>query len=246
MVNTDILVFGPHPDDVELFVGGYVASCAYRNQKVVIVDLSEGELATNGSVETRRQEANIAAQTLGVDERVNLALPDGNLGTDPGQLKTVVECIRKYRPRQVLAPYLKSRHPDHRNSGELIRDACFWANVKGYKVPGERHQVEVLLHYPMRVEITPKFVVDISKFYELKQAAISCYKSQIKGTEPTLLTSELSSRGITTRDASYGALIGVEYGEPFWCSSPLRVDNPLEHFAANPVSAAVSFRGEES
>ena len=73
----DVVVFGAHPDDIELSAGGTVAKMVSQGLKVVIVDLTRGELGTRGTPEIRHQEATSAAEILGVEERVNLKLKDG-------------------------------------------------------------------------------------------------------------------------------------------------------------------------
>ena len=79
--DVDLLAFGPHPDDVELSCGGLLAQYGAR---AAIVDLTRGELATNGTPELRAKEAAAAAEALGLPTRENLGLPDGGLrGDDP-------------------------------------------------------------------------------------------------------------------------------------------------------------------
>jgi LmbE family N-acetylglucosaminyl deacetylase len=49
----DILAIGVHPDDVELGCSGTIINEIKRGKKVGIVDLTQGELGTRGTVETR-------------------------------------------------------------------------------------------------------------------------------------------------------------------------------------------------
>ena len=113
MSPADLLAFGAHPDDVELSCGGWLALAASRGQRVVIVDLTRGELATNGSPTIRAAEAEAAAEVLGVAVRENLELPDGELrADDPDQIAAVVEAMRHHRPTLALGPWVEARHPD--------------------------------------------------------------------------------------------------------------------------------------
>ena len=76
-MKVDILAFGAHPDDVELGCSGTLALSVAQGKKVVIIDLTEGELGTRGSVEIRKQEATAAANILGIQHRENLKFKDG-------------------------------------------------------------------------------------------------------------------------------------------------------------------------
>ena len=121
----DVLAFGAHPDDIELGCGGTVAKMVSQGASVIIADLTRGELGTRGSAELRDEEAANAANILGVECRINLALKDGFFQCDEESLRAVIDVIRKYRPRIVLANALHDRHPDHGKGAELVSQACF-------------------------------------------------------------------------------------------------------------------------
>ena len=121
----DALFVGAHPDDVELGAGGTVANLAREGKKVVMVDFTRGELGTRGSGERRLKEASKAAQILGVQERINLGLPDGFLKSDDETIKKAIHVIRKYRPKIVVLNPEYERHPDHEAAHRTIRSAMF-------------------------------------------------------------------------------------------------------------------------
>ena len=73
----DVLVFAAHPDDAELSMGGTIAKLTHHKHKVGIIDLTKGELGTRGNEAIRKEEAENAAQILGVVVRENLGLADG-------------------------------------------------------------------------------------------------------------------------------------------------------------------------
>src|SRR5215216_4636282 len=109
----DLLAIGPHPDDIEIGIGGTIAKHAASGHRVGLCDLTAGEMGSNGTVEVRLAEANAAQVVLGALWRVNLRLPDRAIGTDRSHLIAVVELIRRARPRVVAIPYWSDRHPDH-------------------------------------------------------------------------------------------------------------------------------------
>src|SRR4051794_41447727 len=116
----DLLVFGPHPDDIEIGVGGTVAQHAALGFRVGLCDLTAGEMGSNGTVEERLAEAEEARAVLGALWRTNLRLPDRALGTDPSHMRVIATLIRATRPRVIAIPYWSDRHPDHVAASQLL------------------------------------------------------------------------------------------------------------------------------
>src|SRR5690606_23509317 len=125
----DLLAFGAHPDDVEIGAGGILAKHAQAGRRTVICDLTEAELSSNGTVEIRREEARRAGEILGLASRINLGFPDRGLGGRE-QIEAMARVIRRLRPRVVLAPYPKDRHPDHVAAGRMVKEAVFDAGIR--------------------------------------------------------------------------------------------------------------------
>ena len=248
----EILAFGPHPDDIELGCGGYLAKAAKDSRQVVISDLTRGELGSHGSVQERALEAEQARIALGAAKRIQLELPDGGLSTqDSNQVDSIVKQIRTLRPSLVLAPYTEARHPDHSAAGELITRATFLAALANYQSQlGTRHQVMQLAYYALRRTFSPSFIVDVTSTYPSKLKAIQCFSSQINrkslpaatAKDPgPLISSPLSISSIEARDRFYGAQISVEYGEAFFVRTAIRIDDPLQHFNSMPTTGALLF-----
>ncbi len=225
----DLLAIGPHRDDVELTCGGTLIKAVDDGRTVGILDLTQGEMGTRGSAELRAQEAEIARQHMGVHVRENLGLPDAGIRNDDDTRATLVRVIRKLRPRVVIAPAPRGRHPDHRRTTELVRDACFLAGLRKY-APGDHEPFRPfkLLHViTYREDYTkPTFVVDISAQFERKLAAIQVYGSQFDGLTQA---GEVYPNGEPLYDivrhhaAHYGSLIRVQYGEPFFTDETIDV-----------------------
>jgi bacillithiol biosynthesis deacetylase BshB1 len=246
--NLDVLAVGPHPDDVELCCGGTIAGLAAAGHQVEIVDLTAGELASNGTVEARGIEAAKARQILGVRERHNLGLPDGGLSAhDDAQVAALVELLRRLKPELILAPPERARHPDHEAAGTLVRRAVFLANLKQFG-KGLRTAPRRVLHYEMRVAITPAFVVDTSATWNAKRRAIACYGSQMSAppsTVPTLVNDSGTMWAIEARDRRYGAMIGAEFGEPFSMAAHVGVVDPLALLRSGPAGPIHLFKDNQ-
>src|SRR5713101_3579171 len=125
----DILAIAAHRDDVEQTCGGTLLKAAQRGQRTGILDLTQGEMGTRGSAEERAREAADAARILGASWRRALDIPDGRVeNTWENRLK-VATVIREMRPRVVILPYWKGRHPDHYTTSVLGYEACFLAGL---------------------------------------------------------------------------------------------------------------------
>jgi len=228
-MQTDVLAFGPHPDDVELFCGGLLLKLKKQGYRTAIVDMTRGESGTRGTVETRAAEAAEAAGILRVDQRLNLEITDGGVSASEEQKIKVVEVLRRLRPKIVLVPYHEDRHPDHVHASRLVSEAVFFSGVAKWH-PGQKPwRPELVIHYFMHQVETPSLIVDISAEMEDKLKAVRAHKSQFydpdSGEPETFISSPAFLESVKTRAAYFGFKIGVEYGEPFFVKSPLRIDN---------------------
>jgi bacillithiol biosynthesis deacetylase BshB1 len=228
----DLLAIAAHRDDVELTCAGTLLRAADHGHRTGILDLTAGETGTRGSAALRAEEAARAAQILGVTERRNAGLPDAYLQNSDETRRIMVEQIRYFAPRVVILPYPVGRHPDHRITSELGRDACFLAGLARYKAAGEPHRPHKILYALAYREdpVKPTFVVDISEQFARKLAAIRCYASQFDGA---IKAGEIFPTGqdlyslVETQNAHYGSLIRTRYGEPFYTEETVRVDDVL-------------------
>lgn len=226
----DLLAIAAHRDDVELTCGGTLLAAAAKGHRTAILDLSQGEAGTRGSAELRADEAGQAAKILGVSVRENLGLPDAGVVNTPETRAMVAGVIRRLQPRVVIAPSLKGRHPDHIAAAQLVRDACFVAGLARVSPGIPKHRPHKVIHavtYRQDFE-RPTFVVDISDVFERKLEAIRCYGSQFEGV---VQAGEVYPNGEPLYDvirhyaAYYGALIRTRYGEPFFTTETMRVDD---------------------
>lgn len=236
-VGLDVLAFGAHPDDVELTCAGTLIKLGRRGYRTGVVALTAGELGTRGTAEIRARESAEAARIMGVSERQTLGLPDGDLNVTPERKHLVIEVIRAFRPRIVLAPYWEDRHPDHANGGRLVLESCFFAGLKKIDTGQEAFRPNRVLFYPSRYEFRPSFIVDISDSHEQKLEAIRAYRSQfhragedVRDEETTNISRPGFLDAIVARARQYGSYIGVDFGEPFLVREPLRLDDPVAFF----------------
>jgi len=213
-MSLDILVIAPHPDDGELGCGGLLARAKSEGQSTGILDLTEGELSSKGTVSLRYKEATEAARILGLDYRGNLAIPDGTIADTHSQRKVLAKTLRELKPRMVLAPLESDRHPDHLAASRLSASALHFAGLRKAMVEGQPHKVERLLFYPGNYPVVPTLAVDISKQIETWEASVWAYKSQFEGEQ---VSETVGPGGVEARRALrryWGNLVGVSYAEP--------------------------------
>src|SRR5690606_16228768 len=186
----DVLAFGPHPDDVEIFGGGTTSHLCALGHATAVIDLTRGEAASRGTPETRAREAEAAARVLGLRFRENLGLPDTGLDpTDRHQLEAAVDAIRRHRPEILLLPWFEERHPDHVAAAQLLTKAAYFAGVRNFAPGRERFVPRQVLYYQLRYRMPPTFVIDTTAAAARKREAIACYRSQVErrpGDVPTL------------------------------------------------------------
>jgi N-acetylglucosamine malate deacetylase 1 len=226
----DILAIAAHRDDVELTCAGTLIKAAKQGRKTAVVDLTAGEMGTKGDAKSRAEEADKAAQIMKLSARENLGLPDAGIVNDPRAREIVARAIRKFKPRVVIAPALKGRHPDHRITAELVRDACFVAGLAKLAPDVPKHRPLKVIHcISYRQDFDkPTFVVDISEEFEQKLAAIRCFESQFGGATQAgevMPTGEPLYDAIRHYSAYYGSMIRTRYGEPFFTTETMRVDD---------------------
>mgnify|MGYP005847324329 CR=1 FL=1 len=230
----DAIAFSPHPDDAEMGCGGLLLKLKDKGYKTGIVDLTEGELSTNGDISIRKKEAWEASRLLKLDLRENLNLGDCNLINDQKSRLKIIDALRKYKPKIAVIPFYKDRHPDHENSHKLLKDAIFISGLEKFKSANPFHRPKIVIFYMLNYIFKPSFIVDISDYYKQKMEACKAYRSQFHSNNSVDKTTYINSRFfqdmITSRDKCYGLRIKVEYGEPYFIESDLKVDDPIEFF----------------
>ena len=229
MPDLDLLAIAAHRDDAELTCGGTLIRAVDDGKRVGVIDLTQGEMGTRGSAAIREAESDAAARVMGLAVRENLALPDAGITNTDITRGQLVALLRRLRPRVVIAPAPRGRHPDHRRATELIRDACFLAGLAKY-APSDAPAFRPfkLLHAITYREDggKPTFVVDVTDQFERKMEAVQCYGSQFDGA---IQAGEVFPNGEPLYDmvrhqaAHYGSLIRVRYGEPFFTEETVQI-----------------------
>jgi bacillithiol biosynthesis deacetylase BshB1 len=229
-MKVDLLAIAAHRDDVELTCAGTLLKAAKQGYRTAVVDLTAGEMGTRGDAKSRAAEAEEAAKVMRLSARENLALPDAGIVNDPATREKVARVIRAFAPKIVIAPARQGRHPDHRVTAELVRDACFVSGLAKLAPDVPKHRPTKILHcVSFRQDFEkPSFVVDITDEFEDKMRAIRCFDSQFGGATQAgevMPTGEPLYDALRHFSAYYGSLIRTRHGEPFFTTETMRVDD---------------------
>jgi bacillithiol biosynthesis deacetylase BshB1 len=229
----DLLVFGPHPDDIEIGLGGTVARHAATGRTVGLCDLTAGELGSNGTPDERRREAGEAARVLGAVWRENLGWPDGGIENTPALVRSAVEFIRRQQPRVIAVPYWRDRHPDHLAASRVLTGAIFKSGLRRYETGAAVWRPEWICYYFINDAAPPSFVIDVSDYYAKKRDALACFRSQFTpsgdAAVDTRLTHSTFRQLIESRDAQFGAQAGVAFAEGVIVREPIVRQTLLRH-----------------
>ncbi len=226
-MKVDILAIGVHPDDVELGCSGTLINEINNGKKVAVVDLTQGELGTRGTIESRYTEAAGAAMIMGVHARENLKMRDGFFSNDEMHKLQLIAAIRKYQPSIVIGNILRDRHPDHGRAGNLITESCFLSGLARIETKDENGGLQskwrpaYVLQYIQDWYHEPDFLVDISDVFEQRMKAIEAYTTQFytgKSSEEgpqTYISKPGFLEAVIARARMFGKRIGVDYAEGF-------------------------------
>lgn len=209
-----ILIFGPHPDDIEIGMGGTVLNLVETGFEVYLCDMTNGEPTPMGTVKKRMQERKKATGILGVKDRFLIGLKNRFVFDSTESRKKVAELIRKVKPDIIFVPQENDAHPDHIATTKIIEAARFYSKFTKTKWKGQPHYPKRIIYYiasHLRTVFKPDFLVDISPYMEKKLELVKAYKSQFIENEKNTRAPEYL-RNIA---AYYGRMIGVEYAEGF-------------------------------
>ncbi len=234
-MKVDVLAIGAHPDDIDMICGGTIAKLAARGRRVAMLDLTRGEMGTRGTPDRRAEEALAAAEVLGACQRIILDLGDGRLRDTDENRRQIIEVIRRLRPTVILGHYWDDLHPDHAGAGNLVRSVIYPSGFGAYPAAGEPYRPNEALFFMAHTPFPPSFIVEIDDYHDRKIEAVRCFKSQIYDPNSRSPQTGISQpdflQRLESRARHFGSLIGRRFGEPFFVTRAVPMDDPVAHYA---------------
>ena len=226
----DIVFTAPHPDDLEIGMGGAIAKMVNLGYRVGMIHMTDGEPTPRGTPLTRTKEMQAAAEILGVQVCERLDLPNRELMDGPKARYALATALRRYRPKILvgMAGRTPGASPDHYQAQLLTEASRFYSQLTKWDDRFEEtgpFRIDHLVYRPVRIaaEIPhwhAQFVVDITDTIDQKINAIRCYRSQFDGERLAGLEhyvrSVAGTEGVTT---------GFRYGELYALPRPIGVSD---------------------
>ncbi len=216
-MSDNVLVISPHPDDLEIGMGGTVAKFTESGVNVVSMVVTDGRRSTSlyglsedEMAELRGYEVRNATAILGIGYLILLGLGDVRSGENQSSFASALEdAMERFSPREIYMPHPEiDKHPTHRAVSSIALDTLREMDTallpEGLKV----WCYEVWTPFPSYDRIE-----DISLQMHVKQAAIDAHKSQLEYKNYTDGITGLNRYRAVFNET--GGLTLMEYAEVF-------------------------------
>jgi len=184
MSNKNILVISPHPDDLEIAMGGTAAKMIDQGVSVVSLVATDGSGSTTVSgleghelALLRKEEAREASEILGIQFFISLPLKDVKSEENGEHFKNdFKETLKRFNPQEVYIPHPEiDKHPTHQIVSKLVIDELKELSQNDELRPQKIWCYEVWTPFSEYDRIE-----DISQYINLKVSAIEAHRSQLE------------------------------------------------------------------
>ncbi|MDA1190148.1 MAG: PIG-L family deacetylase [Candidatus Poribacteria bacterium] len=183
-----ILVFGAHPDDCDIKVGGSAILWARLGHRVKFVSVTNGDAGHHEEggamlAQRRMEEARRAGEVAGI-EYICLDNHDGELEPTLENRKKIIREIRRFNPDLILTHRPNDYHPDHRYTSILVQDSAYMVTVPNVCADTPHLTKNPVIAYlsdgfQRPYPFTPTVVVGIDEVVEQKADMLHCHTSQV-------------------------------------------------------------------
>ena len=109
-----ILAIGAHPDDIEIFMFGFLSVCKERSDEIFMTVVTDG---AKGGQENDKELINVRKMkllmVLKLGEPTFLNLRDGNVGNSVKDFTIINENLYKVKPDLIVTHCQHDYHSDH-------------------------------------------------------------------------------------------------------------------------------------
>lgn len=167
-----ILIFGAHPDDIEIGMGGTVAKLSQNdNYNVHLVIATLPNFVKFDTKEGRQSEATNSAKLMGCGNPELLDLSPDEVVFNRKFVGIIDKIVREHQPDAVFTQWIGDSHQDHQALTRAVIAACRDVNnLFTYEttIPGGITESA----------FRPQLYVDIANTIEIKKNALNCFDSQ--------------------------------------------------------------------
>ena len=119
-----ILAIGAHPDDIEIFMLGFLYVCKKRGDDITLMVATDGcmggTLKKQNLIKLRADETRSALSCI--NNPILLELTDSKLGDDLGHKQIIKNHIEKIKPELIVTHSPKDYHTDHINLSIIVQE----------------------------------------------------------------------------------------------------------------------------
>ncbi|MGC9089499.1 MAG: PIG-L deacetylase family protein [Caldisericia bacterium] len=224
------LIFEPHPDDADIFIGGIIKKLSNMKKDVILVTVTDGSKGTYNPLENeyilkekRKEERLNSSFILGVKETIFLDFQDYNLPDKTILVEKFIKLIRELKPDCVFTvdPFLTYEiHPDHKITGEAASEAFFFSPMPLFYKNYPPHYVKAIVYY---ITQYPNNFIDVSDTFDFKIEAIKKHKSQFN--EEDFMKLKLY---LIYKNGEYGKKIEKNFAEAVKVLTPLHIHTNVD------------------
>lgn len=202
MQSKSILVFGAHPDDLEIGMGGTIAKLSAMGYEVQPIIATLPNFVKSDTKEGRKTESMLSAKVMGCKPPVFLDLSPDEMIFGRKFITLIGSLVTKYKPDSVFTQWYGDSHQDHQILTKSVISACRdQDNLFMYEttIPGGITENS----------FRPQLFVDISETINTKKNALECFESQF------VRCGEIWIPAIIGRCSYRGYQINSKYAEAF-------------------------------
>jgi Uncharacterized proteins, LmbE homologs len=217
-----VLAFSPHPDDVEIAAGAFLASAVSRGAEVRVVVVSDDRMSVGSLdphddevISLRRAEEMEAMGELEVRDVQFLNYVDSQVPEPRVIREDFIRITRSYAPDLVITldPYLPyEAHPDHVNTGLAAMQAVLFHSLP--RIVRDVRPVSQQPNLALGATLRPNVALCVDPFMEKKLRAVRAHRSQF-GEDILELITAISS--------AVGGIVGCRFGEAFRVMRPWEI-----------------------
>jgi len=202
MESKSILVFGAHPDDLEIGMGGTIAKLSAMGHEVQPIIATLPNFVKSDTKEGRKTESVLSAKVMGCKPPVFLDLSPEEMIFGRKFISLIDSLVTKYKPDSVFTQWYGDSHQDHQILTKSVISACRDQNnlfMYETTIPGGITENS----------FRPQLFVDISDTLDTKKNALECFESQF------VRCGEIWIPAIIGRCSYRGYQINAKYAEAF-------------------------------